>query len=1264
MLYAGIYNKGITYRFRYEVADNARSFMILVDSTDTMMQAHAKVLQISGKAGLISKNLILGHIITNKKQEIKSYYGDLDLLDIFMKDLAMSGLMNLEYNYNLQTDATFHESYEVPNGSLELYLIKPESVRTIRQLNGFDYKKFTAIDIKRSNVAVYAKSGNVRNLEYLKSVYDLSWILDEYGKLKRDYRSVRTMEALNEVIEGIESHEIISLDFETTGVEFYHAMKEWDEDKQPKIVGIGISWAPGMARYIPLISNKFECLPYWETIHTIFKLLENKKLIGANLLFDFGVAYYHGYLFECFFDVMQAEFDIDPTGSRNHKKLKEITRFYLGWETLELDEVLGGPVDGRLIPDVDEDVILIYGGADVDTVWSVMESQKPYLLGKELIWKIDMKMIPIIAVEDYYGCKMDMEVWEVLNNINLIDKNNIENTIWEYLEEKALWKTVRNTARLCYNEELSDEDIISIINLQPELRDTARELLMKNKGKNRKRLQLSSSRDLLYLFSEILDYPIYRNMGGKISLDEEYLTKLSNETTSEPEHFLKEDLMSEATRVDVPWLKDLSSEEAIVLSKDELERCKYPFAVMLKRWRKLEKRDNSFFAPIKKDSINGWYNHSTSMSAADTARFINPTQTLQGYLKKLDIPYDNSRYFVQFDLAQIEFRVMIGNAVRSWNNYCKNLPDNEVYNILREKDISHLVDRLNIPWTDYHREGGSVLVGTTPAKMTKAERSRVKSTHFAVPYGAETYTIAKPKLLNAKSDAEREAILQDTEEILMRWKKTMFPLHKYLETKRDIALQELPDSELPPKLKGGKWGRVVNSFGRCRYYDLNYNEIAERRMVKDGHIEWLADKKSSNYLEMLAKTKRQVQGSIRRSAGNYPIQSDAREFFAQIMIKLFNYCKANGLSGTGNYETDKIIQSLMIHDENHLQVSKDIHPFKIYQIIFENCLLSFKDYPTFYMGIAICDSWYESKDDKFEAPVQFVKDIIKSYKENPDKYENEDWKSSPKDYVLGYISRWISKDCDEFIKRNTVDNVFDLKDFRKYNDNYFYLTKPILYTRKFSNAEDDISKPELALLSHNTNMNLIIRTETRDIVFKDYVWQYEEKPKESNDGDLNLTNEFSDINLDFENTIEPNDVSDSLFSEVDFSDIFDSDDIVLKEEDADKCYWLYSEAERSYNSYAELESFEEELDITDELPEKPKRKAYLACIADTWVIDAEQLRGEKAKLFTDYMKKYVVDPNSYKGLPVIIMTKAGAKQTKTRYSRNVDLIGLEMILSD
>jgi hypothetical protein len=312
-------------------------------------------------------------------------------------------------------------------------------------------------------------------------------------------------------------------------------------------------------------------------------------------------------------------------------------------------------------------------------------------------------------------------------------------------------------------------------------------------------------------------------------------------------------------------------------------------------------------------------------------------------------------------------------------------------------------------------------------------------------------------------------------------------------------------------------------------------------------------------------------------------------------------------------------------------------------------LLHLDTYPTFYRGIAVCDSWYESKDDKFEAPVQFVLDIVEQYKKNPEKFENEDWKKSPKDYVLGYIRNWVSHECDRVIREFTVNDIFDVKNFRETNTNYFIFTKPGLYTRKFTNKEDDLTREELILLNHNENPNLIVKTEKRNIKMSEYVFNYEEVKEPLKKDEESLTDLFSDL----DSVDSTND-----FGIDDLSDLFDLDDIEYKDKEADRMYWLYSEAERSYNTEAELEDLGKDLDVSSELPEPEHEYLGLLNLNDTWILDIRGLDKQTFIAVSKYLQQYRCED----GMPLILRSSEGTKLSKIKLSKNLDRLGVQVLM--
>ena len=67
---------------------------------------------------------------------------------------------------------------------------------------------------------------------------------------------------------------------------------------------------------------------------------------------------------------------------------------------------------------------------------------------------------------------------------------------------------------------------------------------------------------------------------------------------------------------------------------------------------------------------------------------------------------------------------------------------------------------------------------------------------------------------------------------------------------------------------------------------------------------------------------------------------------------------------------------MLIHDELLYSVHKSIHPFFMYKLIKESCMVTMKGHTSYFVGINIGNTWAETKDDEREAPVYFVDRVI------------------------------------------------------------------------------------------------------------------------------------------------------------------------------------------------------------------------------------------------------------------------------------------------
>lgn len=1205
MLLAGVYTRG-AIKFGFQIIFGRIKTMFTLSKIEDSVVSDAVTTQVlTARFKKERADLIVAQVITSPAGKVSASYGDSELIKEFISNLTsktrFSELKKLKHSAEI-VDTSF---------KISIYHIVENNV-TITKYRFLEYD-----EVASSKTEYYTKRGSVRTLNELKELYDLSWILNEDDSLKKDYRTICTAEELDWVIDNVKNATELAFDVETTGLNFFY--QGGKTENCDRLVGICLSWKVGQAVYIPLESYKFECLTAEEVVPKLFPHLTRIAVDGANLMFDIKVAYHYGYKLTCGFDTMQAEFDLDPTGSRGHKSLKEMSRYYLGDETLELDEVLGGPVDGRMIPYLDKDVITIYGCADAEYVLKLKHHITPYLQHMRVCTKLDFKMITVCAIAEYYGNRVDMEALKILSDVNKRDFAMVDKTLREYLRVVAKNKIILETMKAC-NCDMNDKSAYEYFSSDEQVNKMV-DIMTTMEGKNGERIPFNfhSKDDLDIVLFKILGYPtpkVKKRIGKKesISKDDAYLNNLALQTLSNSTKFMTEDLLSSINDYGYEWV---SNKEKVLLSKDQINNCKYPFAIMLMMWRKLDKRQSSFYDRLQNLSSNGYYLTENNMTAADTARIINVAQTLQGYIKRLIIPFPN-KYEIIFDAMQIEFRVMIGLASNYWETFTKSLGPK--YDDIKSISIKTVSEKLNIPWADYHREGGCILVGKKPATMEKSDRSKVKGPHFAVPYGGSAYTIAKDRLTGVTDPVKQHKIIQETDDILSTWKNKMYPLYKFLEYKRDQAITPVTNiSKLPPKLQedvklhGGNWGYVDNALGRRRYYNLNYEKTARAFIKGEPDLihkviahkleegEELSNSEKRIWKNYLKETEKVVKALIRRSAGNYPIQSLAREYFVLMMTSLTDALHRDGYYGMGA-DKDKVILNMLVHDEGHLQIDYSIHPYKMYNYIIKNCMLDIKGYPRIYCGISICKNWYDGKEDLYEAPVEFVYDMAKAYEENPEKFDNDDWQSDPQGYVHKHIQKWIHDYTNKFVASNSKDGVLDLVRFREENDNYFISVKVGMYSPKFKNKEDDISFTELLMLLHNENPDLIIRTEKREFKASEYKFEFD-KPKvieqksvddskESIENQTDLFNELSDI------TSTDDDINlDELFDTIDvFSaselDI-DVDDSEYKEQENINCYWIASDNENiselvpSINNLNMVPVFEEEIEEVE--PMKFKR---------------------------------------------------------------------------
>lgn len=536
---------------------------------------------------------------------------------------------------------------------------------------------------------------------------------------------------------------------------------------------------------------------------------------------------------------------------------------------------------------------------------------------------------------------------------------------------------------------------------------------------------ISSTQDLGTVLFDLMGYPIPEELRGEdtISVDKHTLKALGDKETDEPDEILDVlmpgDLKSCITDYDI----EVHAGDDILLDKKSLAHSACKVAKLVTKYRKLMKLKSSFFTPLTTDYLDGRYFSGIKMCRAETGRLVDFIQTLDKGLKKLVTPLHSNDYLLDFDFAQIEARCMVGLS-----------------------GMHDLAEHLDDPDADYHREAGVLILDKPADDITDAERKDLKSINFGIPYSMTAYGILENRYGIGLTTEEREAYLADINKKLDMWYNSMTPIKNMLNKYRVQALMPVHDSVLPAFLKGKQIGRIENPLGRTRLF----------------------------YLDDISKQK---EASIRRQAGNFPIQSFAREIFCTAFCDLDDAMKKAGLIDVkvpdpskplGYRFENKVNIMAYIHDECLMSVDSTVNPYFMYKLIHDCCMKHIPEHPTYYCGINIITNWYEGKSSKYEAPILFVNKVLET---NPVIYRKAMSPEETRDLVLADIREFSLSRVEAELERIYApagEHIYDLRviipKFKNYAIKPIIETHLKLHRKPTKNDNNDFVKVSLETL--------------------------------------------------------------------------------------------------------------------------------------------------------------------------------------------------------
>lgn len=1116
-------------RMRYTLfnvyTQDVKDEMMLIEDSESDEMAALKAKRLKPVAvnidGIVKlKEFVVGSFQSDRKGNKVYIYGDLTLLSKVMRlyeninnqkykesDAGVTvsdGYAGKRYSYEAKdTFVTFEEvltfgdqiSYKSQLSFRKEDLTLRTEFESEKKANAAPFKgweweedvSFSYKGLRRKIISLQAKT-----MDQLREEKDLSWYFKKDGTIKKDYRVLHTMDEVRACVKEIEQMRKcvllrnpknalpVAIDCETTGLRFNSLPKYLDDgEKNPlkdEIGGMSLTWKDDQGIYIPFLHTKFQNVPREECLEFLKPYLQEWYLETHNGLFDGKVFLDNDIKLNIQDDSMIMLFNIDPTVAKGSKGLKENTMRRYGHETLDHDDVFPSKNDVTSYYDLTEDIVQCYACADSDYTHKLCKDCRRELPSVRA-YRLDMRAMKYLIKVNYAGNRVD---GTLLNSLSAVVDADIVTL------EELMYKFVGQIGQITQATKIMEQQVRAGNMTVEEIPKLIDELKATDSFKNA-RYEFSPAKPevLVDIIYNKLNYPVVRvnKNSGKPTADKYALKDLMKEEyTDEADigSWLKSNVMSESLKYD----SSLDYGDVILIKADEFNKKKYPFVMLLSKWKELIKLKTTFFAWFLNDAHDNMYYSDFSMTNAETSRIIGRMQTLKGAMKKLIVPYSDDWYLMGVDFSQIEARLMAFLAGK-WD----------------------LVYRLCNPRADYHVESAAILTGKEPWQITKAERGELKSVNFAVPYGMLEFSLAE-NLYGRPVTADK---VEKARVLLAKWKKSNWEIQALLDSHRKFAVTRhtvLFWDETTKKIEKKAMRFAVNKYGRRRYF--------ERGKYEGDNLDF------------------KTIASIDRMAGNFPIQSYAAEIFKTAFVNICRRLEKEGLE-------DKVIITALVHDEFLMNVHRSVDKYKLYEILWDEMVqaiyLPFRDkdgnwmkdenddwvldkeHPVkfFFAGISIGHEWHDIHgNDAHEAPTEYLMHMVEQIKSGEYQfkdYESGDVTEEAFNETREFMRDLLFKECLKLQPDLRPDNIKFYKIVPAFFD-YFLKGKLKIYgvdplrVPESKNDADDIRARLEALLMRLWNVDRITCYDDSDEVPR-YVYMTDAmKPKEEVVDESSILDDF------------------------------------------------------------------------------------------------------------------------------------------------------------
>jgi DNA polymerase-1 len=238
-----------------------------------------------------------------------------------------------------------------------------------------------------------------------------------------EYELVESEAEFSKLIEELNSHEEISFDTETTGIDANEA----------DLVGLSFCVQAQRGWYVPLPTGDITGTKKVLDRFTALFNNEQKLWVGHNIKYDLLMLKWYGYEIKGkLFDTMLAHYLIDPDGKNN---MDWLSAKYLNYEPIHIEELIGkkGKNQGNM-KDVELEKIKEYAVEDADVTLQFKSIFIPKLDNsgvKKVFDEVENPLVPILMEMEYEGVRVDTDFLNEYSRVLEIEARVHEEKVYE-----------------------------------------------------------------------------------------------------------------------------------------------------------------------------------------------------------------------------------------------------------------------------------------------------------------------------------------------------------------------------------------------------------------------------------------------------------------------------------------------------------------------------------------------------------------------------------------------------------------------------------------------------------------------------------------------------------------------------------------------------------------------------------------------------------------------------------------------------------------